>query len=219
MKSKSSNVLFAILALSAGLLVSLFPASSWSAQLETAHRAQPELEAITMMGDETAALPAFELTDHRNQVFNNSRLKDKWSLMFFGYTSCPDVCPTTLNNISHVVHALKDPTVLDAVKVYFVSVDPQRDKPEILASYMNYFNPDFTAVTGDSQMLDVLTSALGVAYKIKKKAETDPVYSVDHSGFVVLINPQGENAGLFFSDPDNVQAVARDLVRLVKGSH
>jgi protein SCO1/2 len=102
------------------------------------------------------------------------------------------------------------------VRVYFVSVDPQRDKPDLLATYMNYFNPDFTGATADTEKLKILTSALGVSHKIKKKSEDDLSYAVSHSGFIVLIDPEVQFTGLFFSAPDDVQAIARDMTRLVK---
>jgi len=214
--NRSSNTLFAVLALIAGLLISVYPDQASAVQAKS-QTSPAELEAITMLGADTRALPEFELIDHHSKTLDRSRFKGKWSLMFFGYTSCPDVCPTTLNTISHVVSALHDPRVQDTVKVYFVSVDPGRDKPELLASYMNYFNPDFIAATSDVNNLDILTDALGVSYRIGKKAEGDPSYTVDHSGFVALINPDVEFAGLLFTDPAQVQAVARDLTRLVNG--
>ena len=193
----------------------VFPDEGRAAQAKS-EAAAAELEAITLLGADTRALPEFKLTDHHNKTLDRSRFKGKWSLMFFGYTSCPDVCPTTLNTISHVISALNDPLVQETVKVYFVSVDPGRDKPELLANYMNYFNPDFIAATSDFSNLDILTDAVGASYRIGKKAESDPSYSVDHSGFVALINPEAEYAGLLFTDPSNVQAIARDLTRLVK---
>jgi len=200
------------------LLISIYPVNSKSAQAVASNSTPIELEVIILLSDGAQALPDFELIDHNKRILGKARLKGKWNLMFFGYTSCPDICPTTLNEMNHMVKAIDDPEVLEAVRVYFVSVDPQRDKPALLATYMAYFNPDFTGATADIEKLKVLTSAVGVSHKIKKKSEDDLTYAVSHSGFVVLIDPEVQFTGLFFSAPDNVQAVARDMIRLVERS-
>jgi len=165
-KIKLSVAKSVVLAL--GLLIAFYPGYSKSAQVAPSNK-PIELEVITLLGDQAKALPEFELIDHNKQILTNTRLSGKWNLMFFGYTSCPDICPTTLNDMNHVVNAIKDPEVLDALKVYFVSVDPQRDTTELLASYLSFFNPEFTGATANTEKLEVLTSALGVSYKITEK--------------------------------------------------
>jgi protein SCO1/2 len=214
--NKSSLSIVVSVALALGFLVSFFPGSSMSAQVVANNSSPIQLEVITLLGDKARVLPEFELIDHNKQILGKTRLRGKWSLMLFGYTSCPDICPTTLNTINYIVNAIDDPDVREAVRVYFVSVDPQRDKPDLLATYMNYFNPDFTGATADTEKLKILTSALGVSHKIKKKSEDDLSYAVSHSGFIVLIDPEVQFTGLFFSAPDDVQAIARDMTRLVK---
>lgn len=208
--------IIASVALMFGLLISFYPVDSKSGQVVADDSNPFQLEVITLLGDKAKVLPEFELIDHNKQILDKNRLRGKWSLMFFGYTSCPDVCPTTLNTINHTVNAIDDPDVREAVRVYFVSVDPQRDKLDLLATYMNYFNSEFTGATADIDKLKILTSALGVSHKIKKKSESDLTYAVSHSGFIVLIDPDVQFIGLFFSSPDNVQAIAGDMTRLVK---
>jgi len=208
--------IIASVALMFGLLISFYPGDSKSGQVVADDSNPFQLEVITLLGDKAKVLPEFELIDHNKQILDNNRLRGQWSLMFFGYTSCPDVCPTTLNTINHTVNAIDDPDVREAVRVYFVSVDPQRDKLDLLATYMNYFNSEFTGATADIDKLKILTSALGVSHKIKKTSESDLTYSVSHSGFIVLIDPDVQFTGLFFSSLDNVQAIARDMTRLVK---
>lgn len=208
--------IIASVALMFGLLISFYPGDSKSGQVVADDSNPFQLEVITLLGDKAKVLPEFELIDHNKQILDNNRLRGKWSLMFFGYTSCPDVCPTTLNTINHTVNAIDDPDVREAVRVYFVSVDPQRDKLDLLATYMNYFNSEFTGATADIDKLKILTSALGVSHKIKKTSESDLTYSVSHSGFIVLIDPDVQFTGLFFSSLDNAQAIARDMTRLVK---
>lgn len=208
--------IIASVALMFGLLISFYPGDSKSGQVVADDSNPFQLEVITLLGDKAKVLPEFELIDHNKQILDNNRLRGQWSLMFFGYTSCPDVCPTTLNTINHTVNAIDDPDVREAVRVYFVSVDPQRDKLDLLATYMNYFNSEFTGATADIDKLKILTSALGVSHKIKKTSESDLTYSVSHSGFIVLIDPDVQFTGLFFSSLDNAQAIARDMTRLVK---
>ena len=189
------------------LLISFYPGIGYSNE--------GDLEVITLLGDEAKALPEFELVDHNNQALVNTHLQGKWNLMFFGYTHCPDVCPTTLSEVSRVFNALNDSQVRDKLNVYFVSVDPERDNPEHLAKYMSYFNPEFIGATADIHKLKILTSALGISHRIKKKSDSDINYTVSHSGFVVLIDPQVRYSGLYFSSPKDVEAVARDINRLV----
>jgi protein SCO1/2 len=196
-----------------GLLILVYSVIGHSAQV-AANSSLVETEVITLLGSEARTLPKFELIDHHQKTFGKDRLRGKWNLMFFGFTNCPDVCPTTLSEMNSIVKQIPA-RVRDEVKVYFVSVDPERDKPELLAAYMSYFNPDFTAATADLDKLKILTSALGVSHKISKKSEDDLAYTVDHSGYVVLIDPNVQYAGLFFSDRDSVEAVARDLSNLV----
>ena len=197
------------------LLGLMFPLVSQAATNNVQDSAPLSLEIITLLGDKTKDLPEFELTDHNLKPFGKSRLKDKWNLMFFGYTNCPDVCPNTLSTMDNILGSISDPAIRKAVKVYFVSVDPQRDSPEKLGAYMNYFNPDFIAATGDMDKIKVLTSSLGIAHKITKKKDSDSAYSVSHSGFVVLINPDAQFSGLFFSETDNIEGIASDLTKLI----
>jgi len=169
--------IIASVALMFGLLISFYPGDSKSGQVVADDSNPFQLEVITLLGDKAKVLPEFELIDHNKQILDNNRLRGQWSLMFFGYTSCPDVCPTTLNTINHTVNAIDDPDVREAVRVYFVSVDPQRDNLDLLATYMNYFNSEFTGATADIDKLKILTSALGVSHKIKNQKVILPILS------------------------------------------
>jgi protein SCO1/2 len=174
-----------------------------------------ELESGLWFGDQARALPEFELVDHNQQQLVKSDLNGTWSLMFFGYTHCPDICPTSLQTMSDMVSAIDDPDVVAALRVYFVSVDPERDKPEVLASYVTYFNPDFIGATAIEEKLSILTRSLGIAHDIRNKVEGSSSYDVDHSSAIVLINPQAEFAGLF-SAPHDAQVLARDMTRIIE---
>lgn len=203
--NKSSIAIVALLALIGGFSISWVISSNKPIELETG----------LWFGEQARALPEFELVDHDGQALNRTSLTGKWSLMFFGYTHCPDICPASLQTMSDMVKAIADPDVVDALRVYFVSVDPERDNSEVLASYVTYFNPDFTGATAITEKLNLLTRSLGIAHVIRNKVEGNPSYDVDHSSAIVLINPKAEFAGLF-SAPHDALAMARDLTRIVE---
>jgi protein SCO1/2 len=203
--NKSSIAIVALVALIGGFSISWYLSSN-----------KPiELEAGLWFGDQARALPEFELVDHNNQPLTRSSLEGKWNLMFFGYTHCPDICPASLQTMSDMVAAIEDPDVLNAVQVYFVSVDPERDKPETLAAYVTYFNASFIGATATLEKLTPLTRSLGIAHDIRNQGEAGTGYDVDHSSAIVLINPQAEFAGLFGA-PHDALAMARDLTRIVE---
>ena len=203
--NKSSIAIVALVALIGGFSISWYLSSN-----------KPiELEAGLWFGDQARALPEFELVDHNNQPLTRSSLEGKWNLMFFGYTHCPDICPASLQTMSDMVAAIEDPDVLNAVRVYFVSVDPERDKPETLAAYVTYFNASFIGATATLEKLTPLTRSLGIAHDIRNQGEAGTGYDVDHSSAIVLINPQAEFAGLFGA-PHDALAMARDLTRIVE---
>ncbi|MEE4145252.1 MAG: SCO family protein [Halieaceae bacterium] len=134
------------------------------------------------------------LQDHRGQVFDNDRLLGKWTLVFFGFTYCPDICPTTMGFLNELMGQLEGTEAQDT-EVVMVTVDPARDTVEQLAGYVPYFNPDFTGVTGDFLDIHRFATALNTPFcKVPGEGEN---YQVDHSANVVLINPRGDYHGFF----------------------
>ncbi len=134
------------------------------------------------------------LVDHNGEVFNAERLKGVWTLVFFGFTYCPDVCPTTMAFLNELIQALEG-TEADDTRVVMVSVDPARDTVEVLAEYVPYFNPRFTGVTGEFMDIHRFATALNTPFrKVPGQGED---YQVDHSSSVVLINPRGDYHGFF----------------------
>lgn len=134
----------------------------------------------------------FELTDHNGQLFSKEQLSNKWSLVFFGYTSCPDVCPTTLQNLGFIYDELKE--IAANSQVLLVSVDPQRDTQEKLSQYIAYFNAEFIALRGGHEALFPFARNMGLMYAISGEEED---YLVDHSASIVLINPAGKITAIF----------------------
>jgi len=136
----------------------------------------------------------FALTDHHGNPFTPEALQGQWTLMFFGFTYCPDICPTTMAFLDRFVAELEGTEAQDT-QVVMISVDPARDTVEQLASYVPYFNEDFTGVTGEFLDLFRLATALNTPFrKVPGQGED---YQVDHSANVVLINPRGHYHGFF----------------------
>ncbi len=134
------------------------------------------------------------LVDHYGEAFIKERLEGHWTLVFFGYTYCPDVCPTTMTFLNEFIGQLEDNEAGDT-EVVMVTVDPARDTVAQLAEYVPYFNTDFTGVTGE--FLDIHRFATGLNTPFRKVPGQDENYQIDHSANVVLINPRGDYHGFF----------------------
>lgn len=146
------------------------------------------LETPRSLGD-------FELRSHRGEPFTPADLSGKWSLVFFGFTHCPDICPTTMAFLDRLVGELDGTEAAEDLQVVMVSVDPARDTEAQLAEYVPFFNPDFTGVTGE--FLDVFRFATNLNAPFRKVPGQGEDYQVDHSANVVLINPRGDYHGFF----------------------
>ncbi len=139
-------------------------------------------------------LGAFSLIDHHGQAFTRENLKGTWTLVFWGFTHCPDVCPTTMTFLAEVVSQLEQ-TEAANTQVVMVSVDPARDTQDVLAQYVPYFHPDFVGVTGE--FTEILQLAHRFSAPFRKVTEADGSYQVDHSSNVALVNPRGDFHGFF----------------------
>ncbi len=136
----------------------------------------------------------FELVDHNGKPFNIVRMQDVWSIVFFGFSNCPDICPTTLAILNDTYSKMKD-SEKEKLQVIMISLDPERDTVEALAEYVPYFNSEFIGVTGNKHLIRRLTAEINVAYNIVPLEGDD--YTVDHSTQLVLINPKGHYHGFF----------------------
>jgi protein SCO1/2 len=145
--------------------------------------------------DKPRIIKPFSLIDHHGQVFDNERLKGKWSLVFFGFTFCADVCPTTMSMLKTMYAGIEDKSMQASTQVLLVSVDPARDTKEQLAQYVPYFNPDFLGVTGE--FMSVYGFATNLSAPFQKVPGGGENYVVDHSGYIFLINPRGDYQGFF----------------------
>lgn len=123
--------------------------------------------------------------------FNTSSLQGKWSILFFGYTHCPDVCPTTLSDLAQVKREYAKQSGKPFPQVVFISVDPQRDTPEILGKYVSYFDKDFIGATGEEKLLTAITVQVHSTF-VTKPSKNENEYQVGHSLNLILINPDAE---------------------------
>jgi protein SCO1/2 len=174
----------------------------------------PPLEHATRF-DAPRPLPAFALVDSSGASFGPERLRGRWTFLFFGFTNCPDICPTTLATLAAVRTSLADLPEEQRPSVLFVSVDPGRDTPEALGRYVAHFDPAFTGATGTREAIEALAAALGVAVFVGPP-DADGNYAVDHSAAVFLLDPEARVAALF-GTPHEVDPIARDYRRLVAG--
>lgn len=151
------------------------------------------------------SLPDFALVDGDGKPYTNARFAGHWTFLYFGYTHCPDACPTTLASLAQSMHELGGTA---HPQVVFISVDPKRDDAKLLKGYAAYFDPAFLAATGSEDQLQTLTQPLGVAYTYGPADKTGN-YSVDHSVAVFLIDPQGRETAVF-SPPLEPKRMAAD---------
>jgi protein SCO1/2 len=167
---------------------------------------KPNVATIVPAGD---TLPEFSLLDHDGQAVGRSLFEGQWDLVFFGFTNCPDICPTTLQLLNQVRKRLDAAGVQPLPRIVLVSVDPERDTPEALARYTSAFGANIVGITGDIGEIEKLTRSLGIYF-----ARTDPAsdgnYSVDHSAVVLVLNPDGRFRALF-SGQNRVEDFVHDL--------
>ena len=160
------------------------------------------------------ALPEFELLDPLGNTVNRETFLDQWSLMFFGFTHCPDICPLTLQTLAAAQGELDAAGQQPLPQIVLISVDPERDTPQLMGQYVSHFGDGNLGVTGSLDELKKLTSALGIYFQ-KQPGDTDS-YAVDHSAAVLLINPNGEFHALF-SGPHVAANYVHDLPIIMEG--
>jgi protein SCO1 len=184
-----------------------------AASLMWRHHAAPVELATGTLLTPSRALPDFNLIDQKGRPFSAADLRGRWSLLFFGYTNCPDFCPTTLTTLAAMEKSLAAAKAAVLPQVVFVSVDAKRDTPAQLAKYVPYFDPDFIGLTAaDQPSIEGFAKKLGVGVIIQ--AAADGNYTVDHSGAIFVLDPGGRIAAIL-SGPFSVGALQGDFQRIV----
>ncbi|WP_144634442.1 SCO family protein [Bordetella genomosp. 13] len=156
----------------------------------------------------------FTLSGAGGRSVSSDSLRGKTVLLFFGYASCPDICPTTMAQLSTVLQQLGDQA--ERMRIVFVSVDPHRDTPDMLQAYVDAFNKQAIGLTGTEKQIADLARRYRVAYQIEKPRPGDSadVYDVTHSRGVYIFDGRGR-ARLLASDTDTVTAMVHDLKQLI----
>lgn len=196
-----------VLALAA-LLLGLWAGYQFSRQKSTP---PPQISATLM--PQPKPLQPVRLLDHNNQPFGLERLRGQWTFLFFGYTHCPDVCPSALIDFRNVHKQLQDhPAVLNNTRFTLVSVDPGRDTPAHLRDYMQYYHPDFVGVTGEEQEIKRLARQAGAFYMVNASEGTQD-YLIDHSASILLVDPQARIYSIF-SPPHQAATITTDYLSI-----
>jgi protein SCO1/2 len=192
MKKKTFNTLAGFVCLMAfSIGIGIYTAQYYGVQQD------PQIQGL-MWPDSKQVVP-FLTTDHTGQDFGLEQLLGKWSLIFFGYTHCPDVCPITLSVFKQVLEMNPD-TQTQAI---FVSVDPERDNIDRISEYVGYFHPEMIGLGGNQAQINSLTSQLGVV-SMRGTDTGDGGYLVDHSASTFLIDPRGKLLTIFSAPHDAI---------------
>lgn len=198
------------------LLVALVLALALVAGVFVALRSDTPVEPVSaLVLPNPDPLPAFSLLDQYGNTIDRSVFTGQWDLVFFGFTHCPDICPTTLQLLATARAALAEQGQEPLPRIVLVSVDPERDTPEIMGQYVDYFGDGNLGITGSLENISVLTSGLGIYFQ--KQATDGDNYLVDHSAAVLVIDPDGRFSALF-SGPHSVENFVHDLPIIMNGN-
>ena len=191
----------AVLAAASGFYISL-------KQNQQARQINPGIDGLFWPNPKQ--LNEFSVLDQHGNPFSLEQIKGKWSLVFFGYTHCPDICPITMSVMSESYKMLAQQN--KDTQTIFVSVDPGRDTTDKLLQYVNYFNPEFIGLGGDLNMIQGLTKQIGIAFYYNKE-ESNENYLVDHSASVFLIDPKGRLVGKL-SPPHKKEQIVKQFITI-----
>jgi len=174
----------------------------------------PELATVRLL-PQPREIPSFDLAQSDGSRLQPSDLQGHWTVVFLGFTHCPDVCPTTLAELAMAQKQWEGLPEATRPRVLFVSVDPERDSADGAGRYAHHFHPDTLAATGDIPALEAFATSLGMVFVKVDPPEGAPAnqYSVDHSATLVVMDPQGRMAGLL-RPPLQPDAIAADLLAL-----
>jgi protein SCO1/2 len=201
-KSYFLFILVAIVAIGSGLLVQ---------SSKTPPADLPEFKK-TILLPTTKPLIDINFTDHNGKQFGLEQFQGKWSVLFFGFTNCPDICPTTMQTLKQVKADLNQAGVWHNYQVVMVSVDPERDTPERLSAYVPYFDPEFIGISATLESTTSFAKNVGILF-FKGKEIANGGYDVDHGAAIILVNPEGQYAGVMTA-PHIQSTISQDLIAL-----
>lgn len=207
---KNPVLIFALAISAAAMALGLWSWQQWAKT--TASHGQAQWSAATVL-PQSREVPDVNMTDQDGAPFSFRQLEGNWSLLFFGFTHCPDICPNTLA----LLKAVNDSLISEQhrpLQMVFVSVDPARDTASKLRDYVHYFDPTMLGVTGAAAELQRLTAGLYLPFQISQPDENGH-YDVDHSASLVLLNPDNR-VKAYFSAPHQLDLLLADLRRLTE---
>jgi len=203
----------AVIAMSAGFWLSSMQQSSNDDKAHDARQSFSPIQGTILSPARKIAVP--ELVKDNGEILRSDDLSGQWHILFFGYTHCPDICPTTMGVLAQ---AKKTATANNQTfpGVVFVSVDPERDKVDTLGQYVQYFDKDFIGVTGTPALVKALALQMSVVYLKMPAAEgsTTDDYLVDHSSALLLLDPQGRLKA-FLNPPHDPSTILHDVKTVI----
>lgn len=201
------KLMVAVLVAAAVVGIALAGSGYWALWQSRNPSATDAFPASLIAFPERKPLAEFVLVDDEKGVFDLKSLESRWSFIFFGFMYCPDICPTTLYDMSSVKREIVARGISASdIQFVFISVDPARDKAAKIQRYVQYFDPDFLGATGSIGQLTNLTRQLGAPFRTEPETATN-VYQVTHSSAVYLVDPLGQYAGII-SPPFEASEVA-----------
>lgn len=172
-------------------------------------------EANVLLLPRERVIPPLTLIDQDGQPFDTRSLQGRWHILFFGFTACPDICPTTLSDMRRLFGQLPSDT-RERLQLVLITADPARDTPQQLKTYLDYYRAGFSGLTGEMEQLQQLSRALGLPFVPANETQGD--YSVSHSGNLALVGPDGTLRG-HIRAPLMLDGLKRALPRIVDTEH
>ena len=172
-------------------------------------------EANVLLLPRERVIPPLTLIDQDGQPFDTRSLQGRWHILFFGFTACPDICPTTLSDMRRLFGQLPSDT-RERLQLVLITADPARDTPQQLKTYLDYYRAGFSGLTGEMEQLQQLSRALGLPFVPANETQGD--YSVSHSGNLALVGPDGTLRG-HIRAPLMLDGLQRALPRIVETEH
>jgi protein SCO1 len=196
-------VILAIVAFGGGLLI--------ARALVPARVTLPQTERATVL-PAPRALPALDLVGQDGHPLGADFFKGRWTIVFFGFTSCPDLCPTTLASLAQATHQLADLPQAERPRVLLVTVDPERDDPARLSAYVRFYDPAFLGATGTPAAVAATAAAFAVPYAKVRLPEGG--YTMDHGSGIFIVGPSGAIVA-YSSAPHDASTIARDYRKVL----
>lgn len=195
-----------------GVIAGLFGLWTFYNTHETGQAKPMRLESGYMLPNPKSIQP-FELTDQHQRAFKLGDLKGYWSFVFFGFTNCQNICPASLGQLNKMYQQLQKADANPMPQVIFVSIDPERDTPSVLNRYIKSFNSHFVGLTGGKQNVAQFSQQFNVLYT--KVKQDNGQYTVDHSGTLMLVDPQGRLVAMF-TQPLDPKNLSQDYMKIAQ---